>query len=76
MIIGIYGFLLDKNNSCISVFITTTNSNVAEARTCNMKYFSKASVLCTFLTLDIRGINDIRLISSPIHAPSHEFEDT
>jgi len=29
-----------------------------------------------FLTLDIRGINDIRLISRPIHAPSHELEDT
>ena len=29
-----------------------------------------------FLMLDIRGINDIRLISRPIHAPSHELEDT
>ena len=29
-----------------------------------------------FLTLGIRGINDIRLISRPIHAPSHELEDT
>jgi hypothetical protein len=29
-----------------------------------------------FLTLDIRGMNDIRLISKPIHAPSHELEDT
>jgi hypothetical protein len=28
------------------------------------------------LTLDIRVINDIRLISRPIHAPSHELEDT
>jgi hypothetical protein len=27
------------------------------------------------LTLDIREINDIRLISRPIHAPSHELED-
>jgi hypothetical protein len=31
--------------------------------------------LYIFLTLDIRGINNIRLISSSIHAPSHEFED-
>jgi hypothetical protein len=30
----------------------------------------------TFLTLYIRGINDIRLISRPIHALSHELEDT
>ena len=29
-----------------------------------------------FLTLDIRGMNDIRLISKPIHVPSHELEDT
>ena len=26
--------------------------------------------------LDIRGMNDIILISKPIHAPSHELEDT
>ena len=41
-----------------------------------MKYFNDASVLFMFLTLDIKGINDIRLISNPIHAPSHELEDT
>ena len=41
-----------------------------------MKYFNEASVLCIFLMLDIKGINDIRLISNPIHAPSHELEDT
>jgi hypothetical protein len=52
------------------------NSSVAEASACTMKYFSEASVLYIFLVLDISGINDIRLISSPIHAPSHELEDT
>ena len=41
-----------------------------------MKYFNEASVLYMFLTLAIRGMNDIRLISKPIHAPSHELEDT
>ena len=41
-----------------------------------MKYFNEASVLYIFLTLDIKGINDIRLICNPIHAPSHELEDT
>ena len=41
-----------------------------------MKYFSEASVLYMFLTLDIKGMNDIRLISSPIHAPNHELDDT
>jgi len=29
-----------------------------------------------FLMLDIKGMNDIRLISRPIHAPNHELEDT
>jgi hypothetical protein len=28
------------------------------------------------MTLDIKGMNDIRLISRPIHAPNHELEDT
>jgi hypothetical protein len=51
-------------------------SNVAEASTCTIIYFNEASVLYMFLTLDIRGINDIRLSSRTIHAPSHELEDT
>ena len=35
-------------------------------------------LLCSimFLTLDIKGMNDNRLISRPIHAPNHELEDT
>jgi len=33
-------------------------------------------VLYMFLTLDIKGMNDIRLISRPIHTPNHELEDT
>jgi len=41
-----------------------------------MKYFNAASVLHMFLTLDIGGMNDTRLIPRPIHAPSHELEDT
>ena len=72
MIIGVYGLLSNVNRSSVNVFITTMNNSVAEA----MKYFNEASVLYMFLTLDIRGTNDIRLISRPIHAPSHELEDT
>jgi hypothetical protein len=52
------------------------NNKVAEASTCTIKCFSEASVLYMFLTLDMRGINDIRLISSPVNAPSHELEGT
>jgi hypothetical protein len=33
-------------------------------------------VIYIFLTWDIKGINDIRLISRPIHATSHELDDT
>ena len=76
MIIGVHGFLSNANKSSVNVFITTMNSSVAEASTCTMKYFTEASVFYMFLTLDIRGMNDIRLISRPIHAPSHELEDT
>ena len=28
------------------------------------------------MTLDIRGINDIRLISKPVHAPFHKLKGT
>ena len=59
------------NSSSVNVFITTMNRSVAEASTCTVKYFNEASVLYIFLTLDIKGINDIRLISKPFHAPSH-----
>jgi hypothetical protein len=63
--------LSNENRSSVNVFITTMNSSVAEASTCIVKCFNETSELCIFLTLDIRGINDIRLISRPIHAPSH-----
>ena len=59
MIIGVYGFLSNVKRSSVNVFITPINSSVAEASTCTMKYFSDASVLNMFLTLDIRGTNDI-----------------
>ena len=76
MIIGVYGFLSNVNKSSVNVFITTKSNSVAEASTWMMKYFNEASVLYMFLTLDTKGINDIRLISRPIHAPNHELEDT
>jgi len=52
------------------------NNNVADASTCTVKYLNEASVVYMLLTLDIRGMNDIRLFSRPIHAPNHELEDT
>jgi hypothetical protein len=41
-----------------------------------MKNFNDTSVLYMLLTLDIKGMNDIRLSSRPIHVPNHELEDT
>jgi hypothetical protein len=76
MIIGVYEFLSNVKRSSVNDFITIINSSVAEVSACTMKYFNDASMLYMFLTLDIRGINDIRLISNPIHAPSHELENT
>ena len=76
MIIGVYGLASNVNKSSVNVFITTMNNSVAEARTCTIKYFNEASVLYMFLTLDINGMNYIKLISNPIHAPSHELDDT
>ena len=38
--------------------------------------FNEAYVLYIFLTLDFKGLNDIRLISRTVHAPNHELEDT
>jgi len=58
MIIGVYGFLSNVNKSSVNIFITTMNSSVTEASTCTMKYFN--------------GLNDIRLISRPIHAPIYK----
>jgi len=59
MIIGVYGFLSNVNKSSVNIFITTMNSSVTEASTCTMKYFN--------------GLNDIRLISRPIHAPIYIY---
>jgi hypothetical protein len=40
-----------------------------------MKYFREASVVKIFSCVDIRGINDMRLISNPIQAPSQELDE-
>jgi hypothetical protein len=68
---------------CCCTLLTTRQSykksHKYSAFSSNFNYLqSKYSTLSgeVFLTLDIRGINDIRLISSPVHAPSHELDDT
>ena len=60
----------------VSAITSTTVLTDSYAQSCTMKYFNAASVLYMFLTLGVKGMNDIRLISRPIHAPNHELEDT
>jgi hypothetical protein len=40
-----------------------------------IKYFCDASVVKMFAWLDISGMKDNKLISSPIQAPSHELDE-
>lgn len=54
----------------------TANNKVAEARAWVKKYFKEASLENKFREVDIRGIKDNRLISSPIQAPNQELADT
>jgi hypothetical protein len=75
MTIVVYVFLSNANKSSVSVFITTMKNSVAETSTCRIRYCNEVSVFYMFMTLDVRGIKDIRLISRPIHVPSHELED-
>lgn len=56
--------------------IKIDSNNTEEANACVRKYFIAASVDIRLLLAVIRGINASKLISSPIHALNHEFEDT
>jgi hypothetical protein len=46
-----------------------------EAKACVRKYLSAASVENWLNLSDIKGINERRLISSPIQAPNQEDEE-
>jgi hypothetical protein len=75
MIIGVYGFPSNVNKSSINVFITAMNSKITEASICKIKYFSEASVLYMFLTLDIRD-QDVGRLSSHSLRPTHIYSCT
>lgn len=53
----------------------TVNNKIAEAKAWIKKYFNEASEDIKFLLSDIRGIKDNKLISKPIQAPNHEFDE-
>jgi adenine C2-methylase RlmN of 23S rRNA A2503 and tRNA A37 len=48
---------------------------MAEAIACVKKYFNEASEDIKLFVLIIKGINDNKLISSPIQAPNQEFAE-
>lgn len=50
------------------------NNKIEEAKAWVKKYFSEASLDIKLLSF-IRGINDNKLISSPIQAPNHELDE-
>ena len=63
-------FILSKTNIKI-----TANKNTEEASACVKKYFKEASDDIKLFVLIIKGINDNKLISNPIHAPSQDVDE-
>lgn len=61
--------LLNKKNSIIE------NKRRDEANAWIRKYFKEASVDIKLFCSIIRGINDNKLISSPIHTPNQELDE-
>lgn len=52
------------------------NKRIDEAKAWVKKYFRLLSEdIKFFLPSFIKGINESKLISNPIHAPNHEFEE-
>lgn len=51
------------------------NNRAVEAKAWVIKYLREASEANRFLFLFIRGIIDRRLISRPIHIPTHDEEE-
>ena len=49
--------------------------NEDEARAWIGKYFKVASIVKILSLLDIRGVNDNKLISNPIYAPTKESDE-
>lgn len=64
--------LLLKNN----IIKIIANNKIEEAKACVKKYFRLLSEVIKFFLLSfIKGINESKLISNPIHAPNQEFEE-
>lgn len=55
--------------------IIIENSKIVEAKAWVIKYFREASEEYMFLVFDIKGIIERRLISSPIHILSQEYDE-
>ena len=64
-------FILSKINIRM-----TANKNTDEANAWVKKYFKEASEDIKLFVLIIKGINDNKLISNPIHAPNQDVDET
>lgn len=59
----------------MNMYIIIENNSKAEANAWVKKYFNEASVDKELFVLIIRGINDNKLISNPIQAPTQELDE-
>jgi hypothetical protein len=57
------------------IYKIETNKKIKDANVCIRKYLIADSLDKIFLLSIIRGINDNKLISKPIHIPSQEDEE-
>lgn len=72
--INIIILLFNENGRFIDIEINL-NNKIVEARACTIKYLIDASVAIMFFVSFIKGINDNRLISKPIHIPNQEWDE-
>lgn len=71
-----YNKLFKLNNKLnFIIYIIETNKKISEAKVWVKKYLIADSLERIFLLSIIRGINDNKLISNPIHIPSQEEDE-
>lgn len=68
-------FLIKIISFIINIIVIIANKKIVEARAWVTKYFIADSFDITFFFEAISGIIDRRLISRPIHIPSHEVDE-
>lgn len=67
-------FMIVSSDVGIIIFKIIRVNSMDDAKAWMIKYFMAASVDIMFSLEDMRGMNDIRLISRPIHVAGHELD--